>query len=454
MRPPSTFEAFAPLGLMLAFLGAQIALTGDFRPHMALVLAVAAGTISGFSRGYSWSNISGGMFQAWASGLPVLSIFVFLGVLVASWTLSGTVPFLVKLGLGAIVPDLFLPVAFAVSALTGILLGSGISTVGTVGIALAGVGKGLGIPLWLTAGAVVSGAFMGNRTSPISDTSILAPQMSEVDRAAHVKSMARSAVVPFILSLVLYYVVGLFVPLALTDPEESYGVIRSLESCFKLSPVTFLPVAVVLALVLSGIEPLPGFFLSSLSAVVVAYLYQGWDFNIILSVLMDGGNFSTGSTLADGIVNRGGLGSVSMLFMMVSMALCMGGVLETVGSMDRILKSIVSLKGFIPLGGLALLTTALVSAGSGSGSVGIVVSGRMFNGVYRDLQVERLWLSRYLVEGSILIVPLVPWAACGAFVASAMGLSSSDGSMFMYIPFSFFCLISPLWALLSPKVDV
>ncbi|SMG32127.1 Na+/H+ antiporter NhaC family protein [Dethiosulfovibrio salsuginis] len=454
MRPPSTLEAFAPLGLMLAFLGAQIALTGDFRPHMALVLAVAAGTISGLSRGYSWSVISGGMFQAWASGLPVLSIFVFLGVLVASWTLSGTVPFLVKLGLGAIVPDLFLPVAFAVSALTGILLGSGISTVGTVGIALAGVGKGLGIPLWLTAGAVVSGAFMGNRTSPISDTSILAPQMSEVDRRAHIRVMARSALVPFAFSLVLYYIVGLFVPLALTDPEESYGVIRSLESCFNLSPVALLPVAVVLALVLSGIEPLPGFFLSSLSAVVVAYLYQGWDLNIILSVLMDGGNFSTGSIVADGIVNRGGLGSVSMLFMMVSMALCMGGVLETVGSMERILKSIVSLKGVLPLGCLALLTTMLVSSGSGSGSVGIVVSGRMFNGVYRDLQVDRLWLSRYLVEGSILIVPLVPWAACGAFVASAMGLSSSDGSMFMYIPFSFFCLISPLWALLSPKIDV
>ncbi len=454
MRPPSTFEAFAPLGLMLAFLGGQIALTGDFRPHMALMVAVAAGVLSGLSRGYRWSHISSGMFQAWASGLPVLSIFVFLGVLVASWTLSGTVPFMVKLGLRAIVPELFLPVAFTTSALIGILLGSGNSTVGTVGVALAGVGKGLGIPLWLTAGAVVSGAFMGNRTSPISDTSILAPQMSEVDRSDHVRIMARSALVPFVLSLVLYYVVGLFVPLSSSGSKEALEVIRSLEGSFKLSPVTLVPVAVVLALVLSGIEPLPGFFLSSLSAVAVAYLYQGLDFRLILSVLMDGGNFVTGSTVADGIVNRGGLGSVSMLFMMVSMALCMGGVLESVGSMERILKSIVSLKGVLPLGGLALITTMLVSSGSGSGSVGIVVSGRMFNGVYRDLQVERLWLSRYLVEGSILMVPLVPWAACGAFVASAMGLSSSDGSIFMYIPFSFFCLISPLWALLSPKVDV
>lgn len=454
MRPLSTFEAFAPLVFMLTFLGGQIALTGDFRPHMALIVAVAAGSISGLSRGYSWSHISGEMFQAWASGLPVLSIFVFLGVLVASWTLSGTVPFLVKLGLAAIVPNLFLPVTFTVSALTGILLGSGISTVGTVGVALAGVGKGLGIPIWLTAGAVVSGAFMGNRTSPISDTSILVPQMSEVDRTDYIRAMARSAIVPFALSLIMYYVVGLFVPLSSFDPAEAHDVILSLEGCFKLSPVTLLPVAVVLLLVLSGIEPLPGFFLSSLSAVIVAYLYQGLDFKFILSVLMDGGNFATGSTVADGIVNRGGLGSVSMLFMMVSVALCMGGVLESVGSMDRILKSIVSLKGFIPLGGLALLTTALVSSGSGSGSVGIVVSGRMFNGVYRDLQVDRLWLSRYLVEGSILVVPLIPWAACGAFVASAMGLSSSDGSMFMYIPFSFFCLISPLWALLSPKIDV
>ncbi len=451
MRPsPSLVEALCPLGVLLSVLLLQVTFSGDFRPHLALLSGVVAGVLSGRKRGYGWSEISDGMFRSVSSGMAVLSILLLLGVLVASWVLAGTIPFLVFMGLSVILPGTFLPVAFWVSFAMGTILGSGMSAIGTVGVALAGIGHGFGIPPWLTAGAIVSGAFFGNRTSPISDTSILAPQVAGIARKLHVRNMVLSSVGPLTVATLLYFAVGYLAPSLAGNRIGALEILDGLESCFVLSPLSLIPVVVVLFLVLRGAEPLPAFFWSAVSALAVSVMIQGWGPERIFSVLLDGGGFSTGSDLADQVVNRGGLSSMAMLLVMVSIALALGGVMETVGSMDRIVSSVLRRGGGRSLDALAIGTTALISAGAGSGSVGIVLAGRMFRPVYESEGRERLFLSRAVVEGSILIVPLVPWAACGAFVVSALGLSVNDGAAFLYIPCSFSCILPPLWAAVAP----
>ncbi|WP_123575221.1 Na+/H+ antiporter NhaC [Luteococcus japonicus] len=447
-RLPSLGMAILPIVLTLGVLGLQIFYYQDFSPHIPLLIGIALTGLLGAHLGMKWLDVRAGIFHVIHVSMPSLAILIIVGLLIGVWIASGTVPTLIYYGLTILSPKIFLPAAMLVCALVSISLGTSWGTVGTVGLALMGIGAGFEVPMVWTAGAVVSGAFFGDKMSPLSDTTNLAPAVTGITVFEHIRNMMPTAIPSMLIALVIYSIAGWNM---VGDGDASFETITVLTSTlqenFVISPITLLPVVVVLGLALAKKPPLPSLFLGGVIGGIIAMAMQGAGLHDVFVYAQDGYTIASGNDDIDTLLNRGGIQSMMRTISLMLLALGFGGALESTGVLERILTAVISpMKRFGSLQATAIGTAFATNVVAGDPYISIALPGRMYAPVYRGLGYSTKNLARAVEEGGTMMSPLIPWNAGGAFVITALGLGIMDGHLenLMYIPLSFVCWLSPV----------
>lgn len=447
-QQPSLGLALVPVVLTLIVLGIQLFYFGDFTPHIPLAIGLAITGLVGLKLGFKWKDVEEGVFHVIHVSLPSVSVLICVGMIIGVWIASGTVPTLIYYGLVILSPQIFLAAAMILCAVVSLSLGTSWGTVGTVGLALMGIGAGFDVPVYWTAGAVVSGAFFGDKVSPLSDTTNLAPAVTGTDVFSHIKNMMPTTVPSMLVALAVYLVAGFTLVDANGSSLERIELITgSLQDSFTISPWLLLPALLVIVLAVKRMPPIPSLFAGVLAGGIAAMLTQGATLHELFTYGNSGYSIDTGISEIDSLLNRGGIQSMMWTISLVLIALGFGGALEKTGCLETIIRAIMlKVRSFAGIQTTAVSTSVATNLVAGDPYLSIALPGRMYAPVYRGLGYSTLNLSRGIEEGGTLVSPLVPWNAGGAFVISALGLAIGDGSLenLLYIPLAIACWLSPV----------
>ncbi|MGA1238413.1 MAG: Na+/H+ antiporter NhaC [Limisphaerales bacterium] len=318
--------------------------------------------------------------------------------------------------------------------------GSSWGTVGTVGIALMGVGRGLGVPLPMVAGAIVSGAYFGDKMSPLSDTTNLAPGVAGTDLFTHIRHMAYTTVPSYLGALLLYGILGWRYGGGGVDLEGLEEIMAGLEEAFVIHPLLLLPPVVVIGMVSRRVPPLPAIVVGVVMGMICGWWVQGVSATVVLETVYSGYVAVTGVEALDELLTRGGMMGMMETVALILCALAFGGVMEKAGFLDTLTRVLL---GRVRSTGGLVLATEVTCVGSNvlapDQYLSIVVPGRMYRRAFEERGLHPKNLSRCLEDAGTLSSPLVPWNSCGAFVGGALGLSAV-----YFLPFAFFNLLNPL----------
>ena len=445
---PPLWVAILPIVFTLGMLALQLFYYGDFTPHIPLALGLAFTGVLGVLRGQTWMDIRAGVFHVIHVSMPSLAVLIIVGMLIGVWIGAGTVPTLINYGLTILNPTVFLPAAMVLCAVVSVSLGTSWGTVGTVGLALMGIGAGFGIPPVWTAGAVVSGSFFGDKISPLSDTTNLAPAVTGTNVFDHIRNMMPTTIPAMLIALVIYAAAGHFLVQKSDASFQGIELITTqLRADFKLGLIPLLPALLVLILAVTKKPPMPALFAGVLAGGAVAIFYQGAGLHDVFALAQDGYTKQTGIEQIDTLLNSGGMQSMMWTISLMLIALGFGGALERTGCLEAIINAIVArVKSFAAVQISAIGASFTTNMVAGDPYISIALPGRMFSPLYRGMGYSTLNLSRALEEGGTMMSPLIPWNAGGAFVISALGLGVMHGNLgdLMYIPLSFACWLSPL----------
>lgn len=466
-RPPTLFEALIPVAFLVVFLAAAVidvnslpeiaGITPLLRaladvPYLGslfqasiptqipLVGAATVAALMALRLGLRWRDIEHGFLDGIKLALGACLILLAVGMLIGTWIAGGIVPMLIVYGLKLISPDYFLVAACACCAIVSLATGSSWTTAGTVGIAFIGIGTGLGIPLPLVAGAIISGAYFGDKMSPLSDTTNLAPAVAGSELFEHVRHMAWTTGPSMILALLLYWLIGTRYGSDGASLEMVETISGTLMKNYQITPWLLLAPAVVLTMVILRVPALPAVLFGAVLGGVFASVFQGTSLAAALDLAYTGVKAETGVAAVDELLSRGGMSSMFGTIAIIFSAMCFGGVMEKSGMLATIAGAILRLAK--STGGLitATLATCLGSnVAAPDQYLSIVVPGRMYREAYRKAGLHPKNLSRALEDSATITSPLVPWNSCGAFMFATLGVFP-----LAYAPFAFLNLINPL----------
>jgi NhaC family Na+:H+ antiporter len=449
---PGLLLALTPVVLTLLILGTQIFYFGVFEPHIPLAIGLAITSVVGIYLGLEWTSIRKGIFHVIHVALPSVAVLITVGMIIGVWIASGTVPTIIYYGLKTLSPEIFLAAGMIICAVVSVSLGTSWGSVGTVGLALMGIGEGFDIPMYWTAGAVVSGSFFGDKISPLSDTTNLAPAVTGTDVFSHIKNMMATTIPAMLIALIIYLVVGFFViDTQRVSFEKISGITDTLNANFYISPWLLLPALIVMALALKRFPPIPSLFAGVVAGGLTAMIAQDQSLQSIFDFANNGYSIQTGVGEIDDLLNRGGIQSMMWTISLVLIALGFGGALEKTGCLRTIINAIKSrVTTFAGTQTAAIGTAFSTNLVAGDPYLSVALPGRMYSPVYRGMGYSTLNLSRGIEEGGTLMSPLIPWNAGGAFVISALGLGISGGNLenLLYIPLAFACWTAPIIGIL------
>ena len=434
----------APLVLTAMILMVQFFIFKDFTPHIPLACGILITAVFMAARGRSWEGMESRFLRVIKVGLPAIIILMGVGMLVGSWIIAGTVPTILYYGFEIFSPSSFLASVCIICALISIATGSSWGTVGTVGLALMGIGTGLGIPPELTGGAIVSGAFFGDKMSPLSDTTNLTPAASGIDIWEHIKGMLPTTVPAFVIALGLYIWIGLGYSSDSVDMSSVELLQQTMAANYNISLITLLPALVVIAAAVMQFPAIPtvliGVFVSSL----IAFFLQGVGVHDIFVVLQDGYVSKTGVEMVDQLLTKGGVMSMTWVVTLTIFALAFVGSLEHYGTLKAIMAKLNKLiKGRFGLVGSTYAIVLSVGTIIGDVYTTLVLPGRLLKDKYKQMGYKRTTLTRSIEDCGTLLSPLIPWNMGGSFVAATLGAATIT-----YAPYAFVCWISPLIGLL------
>jgi len=471
VRLPSLAESLVPVVCLMVFLGAAV-LNLDELPEIALVTpvlrwlaavpyfgpvlhatipvqiplvgATAVAALLAWRLGWRWREIERSFLDGIRLSLGAVLILLAVGMLIGTWIAGGVVPLLIVYGLKLLAPDLFLVAACLICAVVSLATGSSWTTAGTVGVALIGIGTGLGVPLPMVAGAIISGAYFGDKMSPLSDTTNLAPGVAGVELFEHVRHMALTTGPSLLIALLLYLVLGLNFGGDEVEVGAVSVIVSGLENRFELTPWLLAPPVLVVAMVLLRVPALPALLLGVGLGGVLASALQGVPLAAVLGIAYDGFVSETGIKAVDDLLTRGGMASMYGTIGIILCAMCFGGIMERSGMLGCIAAAVLRL-----VRGTGGLVTATLATCLGTNVVApdqylsLVVPGRMYREAYRKAGLHPKNLSRCLEDAGTLTSPLIPWNSCGAYMFATLGVFP-----FAYLPFAFLNLINPLVSLL------
>jgi len=443
-KEPSLLLSLTPVIILIIMLGYSIFILGlDMETggsHIPLILGAAVAAICATYLGYSWKEIQDSLVKGITLGLSATLILLVIGGLIGTWILSGIVPAMIYYGLQMISPSIFLVTSCIICAVVSISTGSSWSTAGTIGVALVGIGSTMGIPPAMVAGAIVSGGYFGDKMSPLSDTTNLAPATAGTDLFTHVRHMFYTGVPSLIVALILFAIIGARYSGGSAESEDVRVMLDTINTAFNISPWLLFAPLLVIFMVIFKIPALPALLGGTILGAVVAGLAQGSPLIEIIKVSFSGFESATGVAAVDDLLSRGGIMSMMSTIALIFCALGFGGVMEGSQMLEKIAASILSLARSV---GSLVATTVFTCIGMNiiapDQYLSIVVPGRMYRTAFTKQHLHPKNLSRLLEGAGTLSSPLIPWNTCGAFMSSVLGVSA--GSYFM---FAFFNLINPL----------
>lgn len=530
-KQPSLVDALIPVLSLIVMLAGSVYLYRDNSSfganQIALLLSAAIAMIVGWKNGYTWKELEAGVVKGISMALGAILILLMVGSLIGTWILAGTVPTMIYYGLQLLEPSIFYAAACVISALVSISIGSSWTTAGTIGVALIGIASGLDLSLSITAGAVISGAYFGDKMSPLSDTTNLAPAVTGTDLFTHIRHMAWTTGPSILIAIILFTIVGLMEDTT-GSSEGLEATLVAIETNFSVSIFALLPLFVVLFLAYKKMPAFPTLLTGALLGGVFAIFFQAssteafagdsrlqcyaesssldidrcfmseveinttgnkgvlnvkflrgenltsaievkpgadsqaysmthlekditvrvyersYIVNAIDSVwraMVSGFKVSTGDEKVDSLLSRGGM--ENMLNPTVWLILCamtFGAVLETIGLLQRIVQSALSMvKGTGSLVVTVVSTCIGINIIAGDQYIAIVLPGRMYRAEFKRRRLHPKNLSRVLEDSATITSPLIPWNTCGAFMAGTLGVST-----FLYLPFCFFNIVNPI----------
>ncbi len=447
-KKPTLFISLIPVVVLILMLGYSLFGLGlDLETggsHIPLILGAAVASIVAAYLGYSWKEIQGGLVQGINLALGAILILMTIGMLIGTWMASGIVPAMIYYGLQLMSPSIFLVTTCIICAIVSLSTGSSWSTAGTVGVALVGIGATMNIPVGMVAGAIVSGAYFGDKMSPLSDTTNLAPATAGTDLFTHVRHMAYTGVPSLLIALVLFAVVGWGYKADSVEAGDMAMMLDTIKGAFYISPWLLLPPLLVILMVIFRIPALPALLGGALLGAVVAAIAQGSSLPELIQFGFSGFVSETGVEKVDSLLTRGGLMSMMSTIALIMAALAFGGVMEAAGMLEALASSILKLARSVGSLVVATIATCIgMNIIAPDQYLSIVVPGRMYRNAYTKQHLHPKNLSRLLEGSGTLSSPLVPWNTCGAFMGSVLGVTA--GSYFM---FAFFNLINPLVCIL------
>lgn len=448
-----------PILVLIGLLASSVYLYGDGSSsgpnQLALIFAAMIGALLGWRNGYSWKEMQQGIVHGISLSTGAILILLMVGALIGSWILSGTVPTMIHMGLSILSPAWFYAAAVVICAIVSLATGSSWTTAGTIGVALIGIATVQGLHLGLAAGAIISGAYFGDKMSPLSDTTNLAPAMAGTDLFTHIRHMVWTTTPSILIAIALFAGAGLWLGGA-TDAPEIAAMQAQLATQFNVGWVMLLPAVVVITLVVRKVPAFPALLIGALTGSVFAILFQReavlrfvgeTDLTSALALirgawtaLFDGYTSSSGNTALDELLTRGGMSGMLNTVWLILTAMTFGAVMETTGMLQRIAAAILStVRGTGSLIAATIGTAIGMNIVASDQYISIVLPGRMFRAEYKRRGLRAKNLSRALEDGGTLTSALVPWNTCGAFMAGTLGVAT-----FTYLPFAFFNLINPL----------
>jgi NhaC family Na+:H+ antiporter len=408
--------------------------------HVLLVAGLFLTALVSKAIGFEWQEIQAAMTQGMSRALVAMIIFIMIGMLIGSWIHAGTVSAVIFYGLKMIDPAVFLPAGFVLCSLISLATGTSWGTAGTMGVALMGIGGGLGVPAPMTAGMVVSGAFFGDKMSPLSDTTNLAAASSESNLYEHITAMMYTTIPAFIISLVVYTFLGFQFSDGTLDNQNVMAIQDTLNAEFNLNPLVILPMVVVLVLSILRVPAIPAMFSGVVLGVLTALIFQGATLSEALTAINYGYSSDTGLPLVDKLLTRGGIQNMMWTFSLAFIALCLGGILDEMGFLKVLVAKITQLVHKVGhLITVTIFSGIIANVTMGEAYLSIIIIGRLYRKAYEEKNLQNRMLSRVIEEGATMSTAMIPWTTAGAFMAGTLGVST-----FAYAPYAVLNWINPL----------
>ncbi|MBL7857905.1 MAG: Na+/H+ antiporter NhaC [Cyclobacteriaceae bacterium] len=466
-KKPTLLHALLPIGFLIILLTINVKVLGSDAitgaNQIALLLAAAVAGIISFTLGYSWKEIESSIVKSISSAMAAMLILLAIGSLSGTWLLSGIVPAMIYYGLKILNPTIFLLAACVVCAVVSLATGSSWSTVATVGIALLGIGKALEIHEGIIAGAIISGAYFGDKMSPLSDTTNLAPAMAGTDLFTHIKYMVYTTVPTLAITLIIFLVWGFTLDTSRAATDSS-AVLTAIENSFNLNPLLFVVPVLVIFMIVKKVPALPALLVGALLGGLFAVIFQPQaiekisgiqgdyiraSFLAVMKAMTTTINMQTDNEMITALLTAKGMSGMLNTIWLILCAMIFGGVMESSGLLHRIAEEIIRYAH--STGSLVASTAATCVFFNFTASdqyMAIAVPGRMYAGTYRERGLKPEVLSRTLEDSGTVTSVLIPWNTCGATQANVLGVATM-----IYAPYTFFCIISPFMTILQAYLN-
>lgn len=446
--------AMLPIMAMLLLL---IVGYGQFGLRIEPLLLVSAGIAAALAywQGYEWNDIIDAIVAKLAKAMPVIMILICVGGLIGTWMFSGTIPYMVYWGLKLISPQYILIAAFFITSVISVCTGTSWGAAGTVGVALMGVAAGLDVPLAAAAGAVVSGAYFGDKISPLSDSTNFAAIVADTDLYSHIQHLMYTTLPSFVLAAVVYLIAGHTSAVgSAATPEKVTEIVTALEGLYHFNLLLILPPALVLWGAVTKRPVIPVMLAACTLAIAIGVFLQGFNLQQGLNALMDGFNLSMFTVQGQSItgivedvprlLNRGGMFSMMSTILLVFCAFSFAGALTLTGALtviiNRLLKVVHTTGQLIAA---TVATTILVTGATSDGKLALLIPAELFKGAYRRMGLDNKNLSRTVEDAGTVIEPLIPWTAAGIYMATTLGVSTLD-----LLPWAIQCYAAVVFALI------
>ena len=468
-KSPTLVDAIIPIIVLIIMLSVSVYLYGDNSSYganqIALILSASIAAIIAIKNGYSWKEVESGIVKGIGMGMRAILILLAVGALIGTLIMSGTVPAMIFYGLDILSPSFFYFTACIICAISSISIGSSWTVAGTLGVALMGIATGLGLSPSVTAGAIISGAYFGDKMSPLSDTTNLAPAIAGTDLFSHIRHMAWTTGPSLIIALIIFLIMGL-TSNAEGNAEGLELIQSTLNQIFNISIISFVPIIVIFVLAYKKMPAFPTILIGALLAGLFSILLQPevvsnfvnqpelssalTMISGVWTALHSGFVLESGVTVVDDLLTRGGMASMLNTIWLVVCALTFGAVLETAQLLHKLVERVLI---FANSTGSLIVTTIATCIGiniiAADQYIAIVLPGRMYRAEFKRRKLASRNLSRALEDSGTITSPLIPWNTCGAYMSVSLGIAT-----FSYVPYCFFNLVNPVIAILYALLNV
>ncbi|MDA9622223.1 Na+/H+ antiporter NhaC [Flavobacteriaceae bacterium] len=437
-------ESLFPIILLIMFLSFNVYVYGDDAMggsnQFILLVGAAAGIALGIYKGFKFSNMMSQVAENLKSVTGAIVILLFVGALSGTWLISGIIPSMIYYGLKILHPSIFLPACLVICAIISIATGSSWTTSATVGIALIGISKAIGIPVEMSAGAIISGAYFGDKLSPLSDTTNLAPAISGSDLFTHIKYLTITTIPTITISLIIFIILNFY--MVSSGPTDNTVLLEAISQTFNITPLIFIVPLIVIILIIKKTPPIIALFTGTIMGAIFALIFQqdiliqlsnsnsltfeGAYSAIVNSITVDT-NIESGNLELNDLFKSGGMiGMMNTIWLVIS-AMVFGGVMESIGALKTITTSLLNLgKSTFSLFASTAGSCLAINLTTSDQYLAIVIPGKMFEKAFKEKNLAPENLSRTLEDTGTVTSVLIPWNSCGAYQSGVLGVSVLD----------------------------